>query len=301
MKAKRSIRKIREGFRGQHLVVLPRAIVADASRHALLSGLQVTDVGLFPRAQGHEVLRPQGAESTLLILCTAGRGWAQWGKSVRREIRAGELLWFPANRPHAYGAAEANPWTILWVHLVGTEVAAWRDWLGFSPEGGMLRLSREGSREMAARLEEAYRQLESGYALTQLVSATTAVRAALVGAGRLRATSHPEATSAERAASTVEWMREHLDRAVRLPELAALAGMSVPHYAALFRQTTGYAPVNYHLRLRIQRACQLLDATALAVSEVAATTGFEDPYYFSRMFRSIMGRSPRAYRQQQKG
>ena len=301
MKSSRLQRKIREGFRGQHLVVLPRSIVSEGARHPLLSGLQVTDVGLFPRAQRHEVVRPQGAESTLLILCTAGRGWAQWEKGARREIRAGELLWFPANRAHAYGAAETSPWTLIWVHVVGAELEGWREWLGVSAQGGALPLSREGSREMTAQLEEAYRQLESGYALTQLVFAAVAVRAALTGAGRLRAGSNPEATTAVRAASTVEWMREHLDRAVRLPELAALAGMSVPHYAALFRQTTGYAPVNYHLRLRIQRACQLLDSTLLPVSEVAEATGFSDPYYFSRMFRGIMSRSPRAYRQLQKG
>ncbi len=300
MKQRYASKKIREGFRGQHLVVLPRAIVAEGARHPLLGGLRVTDVGLFPRAQGHEVVRPQGAESTLLILCTAGRGWAQWDRNERHEIRAGELLWFPAHRAHAYGAAETSPWTIVWVHLQGTELEGWREWLGLSVPGGVLALSREGSREMTAQIEEAYRQLESGYALTQLISASVAVRTALIGAGRPRAGA-ASPTTVERAASTVEWMREHLDRAVRLPELAALAGMSVPHYAALFRQSTGYAPVNYHLRLRIQRACQLLDATLLPISEVAEETGFSDPYYFSRMFRGIMGRSPRAYRKWQKG
>lgn len=300
MRSRGESKKICEGFRGQHLVVLPRSIVAEGTRHPLLGGLQVTDVGLFPRAQGHEVVRPQGAESTLLILCTAGRGWAQWGRSAQREIRAGELLWFPAHRAHAYGAAETSPWTLVWVHLVGSELEGWREWLGLSAQGGVLSLSREGSREMTAQLEEVYRQLESGYALTQLITAAVSVRAALVGAGRPRVGS-ASATTAERAASTVEWMREHLDRAVRLPELAALAGMSVPHYAALFRQSTGYAPVNYHLRLRLQRACQLLDSTRLPVSEVAEATGFSDPYYFSRMFRGIVGRSPRAYRKWQKG
>ena len=105
----------------------------------------------------------------------------------------------------------------------------------------------------------------------------------------------------QRVAATVDWMRDHLYCSARLPELAMRARMSIPHYSALFRQITGYAPVNYHLRLRILRACHFLDTTDLPISEIAREVGFEDPYYFSRIFRRIMGRAPRNYRHQQKG
>jgi AraC-like DNA-binding protein len=80
-------------------------------------------------------------------------------------------------------------------------------------------------------------------------------------------------------------------------QMAAAAGLSIPHYSDLFRRATGYPPVEHFLRLKIQRACQLLDTTELRVNEVAAAVGSTDPFYFSRFFRKITGQSPRAYRQ----
>jgi AraC-like DNA-binding protein len=59
--------------------------------------------------------------------------------------------------------------------------------------------------------------------------------------------------------------------------------------------------MDYFARLKIQRACMLLDRSTLRVKEVGAKVGFSDPYYFSRSFRQVMGISPRAYRAVPKG
>jgi transcriptional regulator GlxA family with amidase domain len=65
----------------------------------------------------------------------------------------------------------------------------------------------------------------------------------------------------------------------------------------LFKQQTGYAPIDFLIRQRIRKACQLLDTTDASVAAIAEKVGFEDPYYFSRCFHRIMGSSPRTYRQ----
>ena len=48
--------------------------------------------------------------------------------------------------------------------------------------------------------------------------------------------------------------------------------------------------------LRIQAACEYLDTTSLAIKEIAAMLGYEDPYYFSRTFAKCTGQSPMKYR-----
>jgi AraC-like DNA-binding protein len=96
-------------------------------------------------------------------------------------------------------------------------------------------------------------------------------------------------------------MAEHLTLSPQLAELAALAAVSVPHYSAVFRRLTGYSPVNYHTRLRLQRACFLLDTTGETINRIAQQMGFEDTFYFSRIFRKIVGYSPRQYRLLKKG
>jgi len=83
--------------------------------------------------------------------------------------------------------------------------------------------------------------------------------------------------------------------------LAGLAGLSRSQYTARFKAQTGYAPMDYFTRLRMHRACQLLDTTELTVKAVADELGYGDPLYFSRVFRLINEISPIAYRQHRKG
>ncbi len=48
--------------------------------------------------------------------------------------------------------------------------------------------------------------------------------------------------------------------------------------------------------MKIERACYLLDTGELSISAVAEQLGYEDSYYFSRLFKKVMGVSPSSYR-----
>lgn len=68
------------------------------------------------------------------------------------------------------------------------------------------------------------------------------------------------------------------------------------------QQATGFSrSAETKMRLRMHRASQLLDTTPLSVKAVATALGYEDPLYFSRVFRSVNKVSPKAYRQMLKG
>lgn len=69
----------------------------------------------------------------------------------------------------------------------------------------------------------------------------------------------------------------------------------------LFQKGTGSSPINYFLRLKIQKACQYIELTDLKLQDIATAIGFEEPAYFSRLFTKIMGMTPSAYRKQEKG
>jgi len=55
--------------------------------------------------------------------------------------------------------------------------------------------------------------------------------------------------------------------------------------------------LQFHAQQRIAAARALLGGSSMAVREVAARVGFEDPYHFSRFFKRHTGTSPRTYRQ----
>lgn len=78
--------------------------------------------------------------------------------------------------------------------------------------------------------------------------------------------------------------------------LAERTGMSVTVFYKQFHQATGMAPGRYMCERRIERAAHMLVATDTRIRDIALTSGFEDQYYFSRVFAKLKGISPRQYR-----
>jgi AraC-like DNA-binding protein len=291
---------IPEGFQGQRLIRLPRSVLDANAAHPLLQGLRVTDAGFFPNAQWHTVQREHGVSTTLVILCTHGAGWIKLGDQERQPVSPNDLVWLPAHQPYSYGASPQQPWTIVWAHFEGAEVELWHRHLTISPGGGIRSLSETTSSLVCRSLEEAGCVIEAGYTQTDQIIAANLIRAALSHAAQPPAEADSEEAE-HRVFATIRWMSDHLTLSPQLAELASLAAVSVPHYSAIFRRLTGYSPVNYHMRLRLQRACFLLDTTTGTISEIARRMGFEDAFYFSRIFRKIVGHSPRQYRALKKG
>lgn len=293
-------RWVKEGFAGQQMVVVPRPLVGLAAKHPLLKGLHVTDAGFFPEATRHGVSREKGLGCVVLIVCRDGRGWVRLGGAddVAQAVGPGDAVLIPVGRAHAYGADEGSPWTIQWVHFAGTEAAEWCRWQNW-PAGGGVRRLRAGTPE-TLELGRVHEELEAGHDERRLLAAAAALRWALARLDVAEAAENGEPT--RQAVEAVEaWMREHSGGRVTLAELARRAGLSVPHFAALFRKRFGFSPIDYFLRLKIRRACSLLDSTEWPVSRVSEEAGFEDALYFSRRFRAVMGISPRAYRKLPKG
>ena len=96
-------------------------------------------------------------------------------------------------------------------------------------------------------------------------------------------------------------MRRHVDSTLTVEAMAREAGLSVTHFTRLFSQQTGFAPMEHFIRMKMQRACRYLTLTPHSIKEVASRIGYDDPYYFSRSFRKIMGVPPTAYRQSKRG
>jgi AraC-like DNA-binding protein len=99
-----------------------------------------------------------------------------------------------------------------------------------------------------------------------------------------------------RIASTISYMKEHLDQPLRAATLASVAKMSLPHYFVIFKRCTGSTPIDYFIKLRMERARELLSTTSCSVKEIAGVLGYDDPLYFSRVFKSVNQTTPTQYR-----
>ena len=79
-------------------------------------------------------------------------------------------------------------------------------------------------------------------------------------------------------------------------DLAGAVGVSEAYVSRVFRRVTGCSLWEFVNQYRVRSACELLDRTAMSVTEIALAAGFSDPAYFSRVFRSEIGQSPQSYR-----
>ncbi|HEX2100298.1 MAG TPA: AraC family transcriptional regulator [Candidatus Synoicihabitans sp.] len=290
----RQIRR-REGFTGQTLLVVPEPRQRLMVTHPLLAGLHVTHAGFFPRAAGHYVHRANGCPEYVVIICLRGSGWAEAG-GRRHNLERGDLVGLFAHHAHLYGASDDDPWSIAWVHFAGTEAAAWF-------EHAMGRRAPLVMRHTAAEptdalgLDRIHASLAAGYGLPELLEAAAALRISLVSVSRKRAQNSTAISAQERVNASIDLLRRDWMRPHHLPELAAAAGLSVTHYTAMVRRLTGFSPIDFLIRQRVQHGATLLVTSSLPIAEIAPECGFNDPYYFSRSFARIMGCSPRHYRQ----
>jgi AraC-like DNA-binding protein len=92
--------------------------------------------------------------------------------------------------------------------------------------------------------------------------------------------------------AAIAWIEGHLEEPIRITVLAQRFGCSEGHFCRAFKARTGHPPVTYILRVRMQRALQLLHQTDWTITEIARAVGIDNPFYFSRAFRRIHGRSP---------
>ncbi len=76
--------------------------------------------------------------------------------------------------------------------------------------------------------------------------------------------------------------------------------MSKNHFLRVFRQCYGTSPINYLIRLRLEKSCELLEHSGKNITEIAFEAGFSDSNYYTRQFSKTYGMSPRAYRQQRR-
>lgn len=288
-----------EGFQGQQTIIIPEFILGELRKDPLGKQLYLTDIGFYPNAQYHERIRPQGCNQYILIYCTQGRGWFTInGKTT--QVAANQYFILPKGIAHSYGSNHKKPWSIYWLHFSGLQANHFKDIAGHIRD-----LNTEGVVRTDDRIDlfkEIVQNLEMGYSRENLNYANICLWHFLAS---FKYISQFRQIRTIREKDLVEasifFMRENISHKLTLEELANHAGLSPSHFSMVFRQKTGRAPMDYLIHLRIQKACQLLDATHQRIKEVANQVGYEDPYYFSRIFKKVMGLSPTLYSQQPKG
>ena len=108
------------------------------------------------------------------------------------------------------------------------------------------------------------------------------------------AVGHPDALYVIRGGA--EALRNEWNRNEPIERYATLCNVSETYFYRCFREWCGQSPVEYRNALRISHAEAMLRHTDMQISEISGVVGFDDPFYFSRIFTKHTGLSPKAYR-----
>ena len=95
-----------------------------------------------------------------------------------------------------------------------------------------------------------------------------------------------------RMQKALSYIHRNLTQTCSVATLAEIAGFSESHFSKLFRAMTGQSVNTYQNLLRLTHARNLLQLGDCNVSEAAAAVGFRDIYYFSRMYKKLLGETP---------
>ncbi|MBR3247010.1 MAG: helix-turn-helix transcriptional regulator [Clostridiales bacterium] len=100
----------------------------------------------------------------------------------------------------------------------------------------------------------------------------------------------------ELVAIAKQYMDENFDQGITVSEAASYVFLSQGYFTRAFRDDTGISPMNYLMKKRIEKACQLLQNNEIKVSAISLQSGFSSPQRFNVAFRKQMGMTPMEYR-----
>lgn len=285
--------KKKDGFSGELQINIPRETVINQLRKKqFLGNLFITHIGYFPQAKFHYRERPFGCADNILIYCVDGKGHYQ---TEEREysVLPGHFFILPPGKFHMYQADIRNPWTIYWVHFSGNMVKALNNLIKIEDFIAPSKIAPD--KRIIEQWNDIYGALNTELTEQHLTYANLSLYRLLaffVCPVQVSAPVHKE----DPISNSIAYMKMNINQLFTVNDLAAKQNFSTSHYATLFKNKTGNAPIDYFIRLKIKFACQLLKQSDLKIADISVAVGYDDVFYFSRIFKKITGNAPSEYR-----
>jgi AraC-like DNA-binding protein len=277
------------------------------SRRDINWGLYVTTAGesrvaphtVYPASghpKGYAFNWQQGRilEGFALLYISSGRGTFESKPHFSADIEAGHaFLLFPGVW-HRYAPNPETGWHEYWIGFDGDLARRWLKYKFISKKNPVVRVNAEDTLLATfSRVMQAIR--ENRPALQQILAGATDNLMGLVYSAQQAqpAANAQNANVIERAITRIQ---NDVEGDLNMKLLAQELGVSYSWFRHTFTAHTGLSPHQYLLELRFVRARHLLAETNFSIKEIAIQTGFEDEFYFSRLFRQKLNLTPSQWR-----
>ena len=239
-------------------------------------------------------LRPRGRVDWQIIYIAAGKGhFILDGKEVI--VPAGCMVLYQPKQVQDYFYFGKDRTQVWFVHFTGREVRNIFKHYEIPTDGYILRTG------ISKEYEDLFRRMRD-----ELVNCSWGYEEMLTYLFRqlLMAMRRRMTENAPRVSGFIQdemdrariYFEEHYNEDISIEAYSASRNMSTSWFSRCFRSAVGESPMRYILLLRIRNAQVLLETTDGTVSEIGRIVGYENPMYFSRLFRKEKGVSPLKYR-----
>lgn len=276
--------------------IVPDYIYRRIRNNVLCNNFFVTEIGFDEETAYCPVVEKRREDEYLLLYTVKGKGSYRM-RRMKYELEENDYFVAPARHVAGLESAGNFPWTIYWAFFSGER----------APDVARFLMGRDHKPKKAkplvgrvAQFNDILHHLDLMENIENLVYVNSRFYS-FVCSFKLKVLAARNHGKKDRAIQTIEYMRENLNKAVTLEELADHAGLSVSHYCAVFKRRTSQTPMHLFTTMKIQRACQWLQNKNVTIKTIAYNLGFFDQYHFSKVFKEIMGVSPKIYKKQRIG
>ena len=283
---------VEEGFIGETKIALPTELFEEYIKDPIVRRLYLTDVCFYPHAEHHYRERQNGARENVFFYCIKGHGFIDI-KDKHIELKEGEAFCIPLGVAHRYYAAKENPWSILWVHFKGEDAK-------YYPLDSLKVVnfnSDYATNRMMLLFDLLFRVLNRSYTIGNF-EYISQVLGVILSETYMREKNYEENRDLNKHISDmVKYLSANIGKRITLDELSDKFKLSKSYINELFLRYTKYSPIDFFIRLKMDHACKLLKATDMRIYEIASEVGYSDQYFFSRVFKQVVGVPPKKFRE----
>jgi AraC-like DNA-binding protein len=227
-----------------------------------------------------------------LIYIVKGRGVFARSNEENIEVSCGSVMIVRPHEWHRYRPHQEEGWMEYWFGIKGPLI----DQL---LEGGQIPkdidILRVGLREdFVQHFLDIEHQLQERSPMAQQICATAGLHLLTKALSAHDINDNKDGHEVMKQA--VIRMLQSAENQVDLQALSKELDMSYDLFRRHFKNYTGMSPRQYHLQVKIQRACELLNQSQLSINAISERLHFDSSFYFSRLFKARMGQSPLQWR-----
>ncbi len=240
----------------------------------------------------YNTVRENGRVDFSIHYIAKGQGYCEYNGKNRLVPEGSLVLFFPKVRHHYFFKKEDSP-RMLWSHFSGSACSILAEIKSDEPVFIEIRDKKQFEQAFERMIEAHYNKPERD---NQLCNGYMLVLLALIKQSTL---SHSESNNKkgnDALEKVLSDMHVYFDKPIDIKKYASQCHLSEDRFIRMFKAHTGLPPYHYQLKVRIERAVEMLENQSVNVSECAEIVGFNDAAYFSRVFKKFTGHPPSYYK-----